>query len=360
MATYTPHIGEFYFKEKINKDSYFYLAGHHHCMRSNKKQKYNCYKENCSVKDKDKVCTYYTRKCPLYEDCEKLLTNPNYRKYFQIEDEYKKSIENKFDSDKCRKRIHLACETRFSINDYVTNHLDRTPNFIFKHIEEVRKKLEINIEKYEFYKYIAFANYVQEITTNKENDPEIIENKYFKNEDNRIGFKENYKLLKPDVIVVLHRFKNEENEFLDIKSIILDELCNINDPFIELVNLSEEGKYYILAKTSSKLYNHYISGGVISKYSNFITEARKIYNKKGKRLYKDEAIAGVIAYDLAQKGIKLERKKLCQILKENYRLFRAIDDVDNNLTNAVNEQYRNINRTNKNKELYNMLERLIE
>ena len=73
--------------------------------------------------------------------------NPKYKETFNLKDEYINLIKNKFDENKCKMRINLSCETRYSIHDYVNNYKERTPNFIFKNIEEIRRKLKIEKDK---------------------------------------------------------------------------------------------------------------------------------------------------------------------------------------------------------------------
>lgn len=342
---YTPHIGENYFKEKIDKDSFLFVGGHHHCMLSNRVQKYKCTKNKCSVND-NIVCTYYEKKCPLFNDCYKLTNNPKYKETFNLKDEYINLIKYKFDENKCKMRINLSCETRYSIHDYVNNYKERTPNFIFKNIEEVRRKLKIEKDKIEFYKYLAFVNFVQEITTNEENDPEKIEPEYLDNVGNMPGFKRNFNLLEPSVIIVLR--------FNKIKDKILFELNNIEDPFIELSTLSENDKYYVLARKSSQLYQKYMSGEILSKYSNFIEKVRNVCKKDGKRTYKDKEIVGVIAYHLGEKNVKLTRKELCQILQNVYGFFG--DEKIEETAKIINDKVRRLKQGNKKlKALYELI-----
>lgn len=350
-AIYTPHIGKNYFKEKIDKDSFLFVGGHHHCMLSNRVQKYKCTKNKCSVND-NIVCTYYEKECPLFNDCFNLTNNSTYKETFNLKDDYINSIKYKFDENKCKKRINLSCETRYSIHDYVNNYKERTPNFIFKNIEEVRRKLKIEKDKIEFYEYLAFVNFVQEITTNEENDPEKIEPEYLDNVGNMPGFKSNFKLLEPSVVIVLR--------FNKIKDKILFELNNNEDPFnedpfIELSTLSEKDKYYVLARKSSQLYQRYMSGGILSRYSNFIEEARKTVKIDGQRTYKDTEIAGIIAYHLGQKNIKLTRKELCKILQDDYDLF-SNEEIES-IETIINDKVRRIKNGNKKlKALYELIE----
>lgn len=349
-ARYTPYIGINYFKEKINGDSLLFVGGHHHCMLSNRVQKYKCTKIKCSVND-NIVCTYYEKKCLLYNDCFKLVKNSEYKELFNLKDKYINLIENKFDINKCKERINLSCETRYSIHDYVNNYKERTPNFIFKSIEEVRRKLKIEKDKIEFFKYLAFVNYVQEITTNEDNDPEIIEPEYLDNVGNMPGFISNFKLLEPNVIIVLR--------FNKIKDKILFELNNNEDPFnedpfIELSTLSEKDKYYVLARKSSQLYQKYISGKILSRYSNFIEEARKTVKINGQRTYEDIEIAGIIAYHLGQKNIKLTRKELCKILQKDYDFFS--NGEIKKIETKINDKVRRIKEGNKKfKALYELI-----
>lgn len=271
-ARYTPFIGKKYFTG-INKDKFLFIGGHHSCMMSERESKYKCnLQEICGGTD-DVECPAYNRLeegCPLYHDCvEPAKTIKDYN--------------NPKLNDECQKRIKLTCETIYSVWDYIEHHTKRRPNFIFNAIETFRKELGTEIGEFEFYQYLAFANYVQIITSNERNSPEDpIKMEDLEHKDNLAGFESNYNFLEPDIIVVIH--------FEQIKEIIENKLPNMHHGGEKFTKLEGKGNYFIFAKKDSNLYrSRKFSIARLNKYSKFIEEA----SLSG---YTQENIASAIAY----------------------------------------------------------------
>lgn len=274
-ARYTPYFGMEYFSTGLNGQQILFIGGQHSCMLSEREDKYKCKRtEICDGTDSFDCPTYRREKegCPLYEYCQELNMIKEYRNI-------------KFNEAECKKRIKLTCETIYSVWDYTKNYAKRRPNFIFNSIESFRNELGTAIGEYDFYQYIAFANYVQVLTSNNKNKPELIDDKYLQgnyDEDNMKGFVSNYNYLKPHVIVVIH--------FEEIRDKIKNKLPNLRYGGETFVELEGYGDYYIFAKKNSDLYkSNKFSYAKLKKYHKFKINAES----KG---YKINTIAAAIAY----------------------------------------------------------------
>ena len=162
MLTYEPHKGKSH-SAAIDGDTYMFVASAHHCLPSRQK-KYGCDKKNqdpseCIMEQfkKDDFCPAFNSPCPLLETCKS---------------------ENK---NNCDERKKLLCETKICIHDHITNKTE--PNPVFSDFYAFREKLikeKILVvtkeeNKYSLWSKVCFQNYIQTITTNIDNDQNIIE-----------------------------------------------------------------------------------------------------------------------------------------------------------------------------------------
>ena len=259
LYIYEPHEGESY-EEGIDGDRYLFVAGSHHCLpkrHENKKSKYG----ECLIKDPSKcikeellnglVCPAFNKiRCPLLDNCNCI----------------------KKDSD-CKNRKKLICETKLCIYDHI--HQKTEPNFIFSRFYRFQDKLiqkcilSKDEDEYSLWSRVCFQNYVQRITTNQGSDQEILEDKYLNYPLNELGFRENIKNLKPEVVVVLY-FKSVKDK---IEQILRSK------SFREIKQLSEDNMYYVFAKTSSNLYKRF-DDSLLGNYRTIIYELKAIYTEE--------------------------------------------------------------------------------
>lgn len=265
MLTYKLYKGKSY-SETIDKDIYLCIAASHHCLPSRRDEKYGCKRR---VTDPSKClmnqelehyyCNTFNNPCPLLETC-------------NDKDEH------------CTKRKKLICETKLCIYDHVTNKTE--PNPVFSDFYAFRERLikegilvvKKEEDKYSFWSKVCFQNYIQTITTNSDNDQNVIEEKHLElrgykvvkggtvhYDINKEAFKNNCKDIEPDVIVVLH-YKDIKNRIEEI----LQKKIN-NKTFKPILQLSEENRYYVFAHTESNLYKRF-NHSLLSDYKEFNPE----------------------------------------------------------------------------------------
>ena len=336
-AKYPPHIGEEYNNGITGIGKILFVGGHHHCLYSNRLSKYKC-----SIA-KGKVCNIENEECPTF-------ARPNIG--CPLQELCRSKEDEKYNEEICSQRIQLCCETRYSVWDYVKNHNEQTLNFIFGAIEEFRQKLCSVIDSYKFYKHLAFANYVQRITTNSKNSPITIEQADLDYLYNMTGFEANYRTLMPDVIVVIH--------FKEIKDIIEKRLCNLQDGenFVELYELEgQDNKFYVFAQKSSELYKAFRTNYLLP-YSDFIYKERKEKHAvTGKQRISDNQIAAVIVYHLLdEQKSDIKAIQIYKDLQQSYELFPGEDINKKSIScNKEVNRLREKEELIKTNELYNRL-----
>ena len=258
LYIYEPHEGEFY-EKGINGDRYLFVAGSHHCLpkrREHSESKYGkCSKDPSKCIENQRIdpkfkCDAFEIKCPLWDICKS----------------------NKKDSE-CKYRKKLICETKLCIYDHI--HQKTEPNFIFSRFYRFQDKLiQKGIlskveDEYSLWSRVCFQNYVQRITTNQGSDQEILEDEYLNDPLNALGFRENIKNLKPEVVVVLY-FKSVKDK---IEQILRSK------SFREIKQLSEDNMYYVFAKTGSNLYKRF-DDSLLGNYRTIIYELKDIYTEE--------------------------------------------------------------------------------
>ncbi len=291
MLTYKLYKGESYSKA-IDNDTYLCIAASHHCLPSRRNEKYGCSKTDPSkcIKNQEHeydYCQTFNKPCPLLETC-------------NDKDEH------------CDKRKKLICETKLCIYDHVTNKTE--PNPVFSDFYAFRERLikegilvVKEEDRYSFWSKVCFQNYIQTITTNSDNDQNVIEEKHLELRGVKVvkgrtvpyditvlydinvkAFNNNCTDIKPDVIVVLH-YKDIKNRIEKI----LQEKIN-NKTFKPILQLSEENRYYVFAHTESNLYKRF-NHSLLSDYKEF--------NPKG---FSELIKATAITYHILNKEGELE------------------------------------------------------
>lgn len=299
LYIYEPHKGEFY-EKGIDGDTYLFVAGSHHCLPKRHENSESKYGE-CPIKDPSNCvenerrkpkfkCPAFEKKCPLMDICKS----------------------NKKDSE-CEYRKKLICETKLCIYDHI--HQKTEPNFIFsrfyrfwdKLIENGVLVLDKDEDIYSLWSKVCFQNYVQKITTNLGSDQEILEDKYVDDTFNVQAFIENFKNIRPKVVVVLY-FKSVKKK---IEKILRSK------SFREIKQLSEDNMYYVFAETSSKLHKRY-NKNLLDKYENFISDTKETFT--------EEIVSAAIAYYLLADEDMIDdenrRAEIYEMFKsENYKFF---------------------------------------